>query len=95
MCGPNVLALHRNRVLASLFTSFRRRLPAQVGVPKGRDPAVEHVLHLCKARWHGEQGGTGVVRASSKWIVRVVAAGTCEVSCCVRRSLTILYGART
>ena len=50
MCGLNVIALHRNRGIASLFTSFRRRLPAQVSVPKGRDPAVEHVLHLCKTR---------------------------------------------
>ena len=50
MCGLNVIALHRNRGIASLFTSFRRRLPAQVSVPKGRDPAVEHVLHLCKDR---------------------------------------------
>jgi len=50
MCGLKVIALHRNRGIASLFTSFRRRLPAQVSVPKGRDPAVEHVLHLCKDR---------------------------------------------
>ena len=61
-----------------------------------------HRAALTKAADGEHEGATLSVRVGDgdavdlpPALARVVAAGTCEVSCCVRRSLAILYGART